>query len=54
MSLEQFGVRRRVQGTWVKTCIEPYALSLVPLFLNNVSASQYNVMYVVSQINQII
>jgi len=32
----------------------PYALNLMPLFVNNVSAFQYTGIYVVSQINQVI
>jgi hypothetical protein len=31
-------IRRKAQGTWGKTCLEPYAISLVPLFIKNVSA----------------
>jgi len=49
-------IRRKAQGSghMGKTCLDPYALSLVPLFINNVSAFQYKGMHIVSQINQII
>jgi len=46
-------IRRKAQGSGHRGKNLPWALCLVPLSVNNVSACQNNGMYLVSQINQI-